>query len=159
MKKRFHLTLFLLAFCGICIGQQTISTAGGEASGTGSTVSFTIGQIAYTSVDGNDGSVSEGVQHPYEIFDIKDNLNIPGIDLELSVYPNPVRDYLLLKAKDFTSSNLAYRLYDSEGKLLESKTLSNDETYIPIDMLVPSVYYLRISENLIEVKTFKIIKY
>lgn len=44
-----------------------------------------------------------------------------GINPELSVYPNPVTDYLLLKVKYYTPGNLSYQLLDMNGKLLENK--------------------------------------
>jgi hypothetical protein len=152
---------FLIIICGtsICYSQQAVSTAGGEASGTGGTVSYTIGQVSYTTNTDNDGTVTQGVQQPYEIFDIGNAVDDYGISLELSVYPNPASDYLTLKVKNYTSGNLTYQLYDADGKLLENKEIVDAETTIQMDELSPAIYFLKVSNNDTEVKTFKIIKY
>jgi hypothetical protein len=47
--------------------QNTISSAGGNAKGSGGSASFTVGQIFYTKLSGTNGSVVQGIQQPYEI--------------------------------------------------------------------------------------------
>jgi hypothetical protein len=66
--------------------QQSTNTAGGNATGTGGTVSFSVGQINYTTNIGTGGSACQGVQQPYEIYavtsvdDAKDlNINLKTI--------------------------------------------------------------------------------
>jgi hypothetical protein len=40
--------------------------AGGEATGSGGSVSYSVGQVVYTTNTGINGSVAQGVQQPYE---------------------------------------------------------------------------------------------
>ena len=47
--------------------QESTQTSGGEATGEGGTVNYTVGQVAYDTHTGTTGSVAEGVQQPYEI--------------------------------------------------------------------------------------------
>ena len=151
---------FLIIVCGdvFCGAQQTVSTAGGEATGAGGTVSFTIGQVAYTTNTESEGTVTQGVQQPYEIFVISSIEERYGITLQLSVYPNPASTNLKLISVNCTTGNLTYQLYDANGKLLENKKLDDVETNIQMDKLAPSVYFLKVTDNNKEVKTFKIIK-
>ena len=45
--------------------QESVSTLGGEATGSGGTVSYTLGQVFYTSLTGsNNTTLTEGVQQP-----------------------------------------------------------------------------------------------
>ena len=158
MKKKIKCFLIVIC-CGVfCNAQQAISTAGGEDTGAGGTVSYTIGQVNYTTNTESEGTVSQGVQQPYEIMVISSSEDIYGINLELSVYPNPTSEYLKLKVVNYTNGNLTYQLYDVNGKLLENKEIDGVVTNIQMNMLVPSIYYLKVSANNIEVKTFKIIK-
>jgi hypothetical protein len=159
MKKKIGCLLIIACWSTLCFTQQAVSTAGGDASGTGGTLSYSVGQVAYITNTENDGTITQGVQQPYEIMVISSIEDKYVISLELSVYPNPVSDYLILKAKDNTSFNLTYRLFDTNGKLLENKKLDGPETNILMDKLAPSIYYLKVSDNDKEVKTFKIIKY
>lgn len=43
--------------------QQVVTTSGGNASGSGGSVSYTIGQIVYTTNTNSNGSVAKGVQN------------------------------------------------------------------------------------------------
>jgi hypothetical protein len=58
-----------LVACLLCAphliySQETLSASGGDATGSGGTVSYTVGQVFYTSLTGSTGTVSEGVQQP-----------------------------------------------------------------------------------------------
>jgi hypothetical protein len=150
---------FLIIICGIdlCNAQQAISTAGGECTGVGGTVSYTIGQVLYTSIINSEGTVSQGIQQPYEILLISSIEDKYGITL-VSVHPNPVSNYLKLVLVNYPNGNMTYQLYDVNGNLLEIKKLESVETNIQMDFLTPSVYFLKVTDNSKEVKTFKIIK-
>jgi len=80
------------------------------------------------------------------------------ISLELSVYPNPVNEYLMMKVVNYQSSNLTYQLFDLNGGLLENKAIVRAETIIQMDMLTPSIYFLKVIHNKEEVKMLKIVK-
>lgn len=51
--------------------QQASTASGGNASGSGGSASYSVGQTAYTVSNGN-GSVSQGVQQPFEISIVTD---------------------------------------------------------------------------------------
>jgi hypothetical protein len=144
--------------CTLCIAQQSISTSGSEATGAGGTVSYTVGQAAYSTFSANEGEISQGVQQPYEITLMPTGEDTYGINPELSIYPNPATDYLLLKVKDYTPCNFSYQLYDLNGKLLKNKKLESCETIIQVDKLSRSIYFLKVIDNETEVRTFKIVK-
>ena len=65
MKKKTVLTFVLsLGLYGVSSlhAQEAVSTAGGDAGGGGGSSSYTVGQVAYTTYTGVDGSVAQGVQ-------------------------------------------------------------------------------------------------
>lgn len=138
--------------------QETIPITGGNASGSGGSVSYTIGQTFYTTNTGSNGSVAEGVQQPYEISVIIGIEETNGINLSVSAYPNPTTDFLLLKVESEKFKDLSYQLFDLNAKLLESKKLVSNETSIVMSNLVPATYFLKVTEGNKEVKTFRIIK-
>ena len=47
--------------------QTSVNAIGGDATGSGGSVSYSVGQVVYTTNKGTNGSVVEGVQQPYEI--------------------------------------------------------------------------------------------
>lgn len=159
-NKKINLSLLFvlgLGFVGLH-AQEVITTTGGNASGSGGSVSYTIGQIVYSSNTGSNGSVSQGVQQPFEISVISGLDEGEGINLTCSAYPNPTTDFLTLKVGVIKTENLAYQLYDIGGKLLVSNKVEGNETTICMSNLVQSVYFLKLTNNNKEIKTFKIIK-
>ena len=138
--------------------QEATSATGGNASGGNGSVSYTVGQVVYTTNTNTAGTVSQGVQQPYEIFIITSIEEAKGITLQCSAYPNPTSDFLTLKVENVELSTFIFQLYDVSGKLLENKKIESNETSIFMKNLVPSNYFLKILENNKELKTFKIIK-
>ena len=141
--------------------QNAVPATGGNASGSGGTVSYSVGQVVYTTNTGTNGSVAQGVQQPFEISIVMGLEEAKGIDLMVSVYPNPTTEYVKLKVDALTSlsiQSMSYQLFDINGKLLENKALEGTETSIVMSNLVPATYFLKVTEGNKELKTFKIIK-
>jgi len=157
MKKTKTVALLLLGF-GITTAQaqQAVTATGGNASGSGGTVAYSVGQIVYTTNTGITGSVAQGVQQPYEIsiVGVEDN----SIKLELTAYPNPTTNYLTLNVGKAELSTLNFQLYDIGGKLIESRKIISITETIRMENLPSAIYFLKVNNNNKEVKTFKIIK-
>ena len=154
-KKTITSIAFLLLGLGGLHAQETIPATGGEATGTGGTASYTVGQVVYTTATGTNGSVAQGVQQPYEIF-ATTGINETSINLELSVYPNPTTNYLTLKVEE--TANLNYQLFDMQGKVIENKKVTTNTTSITMEALPTATYFLNVVKNNQVVKTFKVIK-
>lgn len=161
MKKKTGCFLVILFCSGLCIalqGQETIPVTGGNATGSGGSVSYTVGQIAYSTLYGTSGIVVQGVQQPYEISVVTAVKNTEEITLKCFVYPNPTRGItkLVFESSDF--ENLRFRLFDLNGGLLQDKKIESRETEISLENLPSSVYFLKVIKNNLEVKVFKIVK-
>ncbi|HQK70071.1 MAG TPA: T9SS type A sorting domain-containing protein [Bacteroidales bacterium] len=138
--------------------QESINASGGNASGSGGSVSFSVGQVVYQTHFSTSGSVTQGVQQPYEISVVTAIEEAKGINLSVSAYPNPATDYLILEVKDFGLSDLYFYLYDMSGILLQNQKISGSQTSIVMSNLVPATYFVKVVQDNKEVKTFKIIK-
>jgi hypothetical protein len=158
-RTKLLLIVFLLTCLGtVTVAQSTIPASGGNASGTGGSVSYTVGQTTYKSITGTNGSVSQGVQQPYEISVVTAVEDAIDINLVCSVYPNPTADFLTLKVADYESSQLTYLLYGINGNLIETKKILGFETSINMQNQSRGTYFLKISSENKDIKTFKIIK-
>ncbi len=164
MKKRF-LSILILCSCAVFCQQQIVSD-GGNAAGSGGSASYSVGQIAYTYATATTGSISQGVQQTVVISTLGIDA-FPSIKLEMSVYPNPTNNNATLKIADLTLQNLSYQLFDTTGKQILRKQISNSETSISFENLNAAIYFLQViasPENSAEaisnktIKTFKIIK-
>jgi hypothetical protein len=155
MKKIIALIIFGFSITSIQ-AQQTTASAGGDASGIGGTFSYSIGQVVYTYNYGTDLIVAQGVQQPFEISTL--GLDNYQINLVMQTYPNPTKDYLVLNVHAIDLSNIIFQLYDVNGTLIETRTIFNPIETICMVNLPSSVYFLKVTHNSKEVKSFKIIK-
>ena len=155
-------------FLSTLTAQESLNASGGNATGSGGSASYSVGQLLYQTHTGTNGSVAEGVQQPYEISTVV-GIEETAINLSLTAYPNPTADYLTLSLNEFEISNLSYQLYDVQGRLLQSKKITDNQTRIVMSNLVPSTYFIKVYavgrndrtgviQGNKEVKTFKIIK-
>lgn len=147
-----------ISFLALSCGQTAITATGGSASGSGWTVSYTIGQVTYNTFSSENNTIAQGVQQPYEISVVTAIDNTEGIILEYKVYPNPTKEFIILTITPFNDENFKYCLYDLNGVLLLEKKIGSDLTEISMDFFTPSMYILRIIKDNLEVKIFKIIK-
>jgi hypothetical protein len=156
--KRLALSILAILLCILLKAQSTIPASGGNASGGGGTVSYTVGQIVFTTNTGTNGTVSQGVQQPYEISVVTAIQNTKDIILECLAYPNPTRGQvkLVIRTNDF--ENLRFQLYDLNGVRIQDIKIEDEETEILMDRLFSSVYFLKVLSGNKEIKTFKIIK-
>jgi len=140
--------------------QQATPASGGTFNGSGGSVSYSVGQIDYTTNIGTTGTVSQGVQQPIEIY-VFTGIDVPGIDLSITAYPNPATNYLLLKVDGVMKGQYIASLVDINGKLIETKKVEDIETRFDMSNLVISTYFVKVIRSSSPqqlVKTFKIIK-
>lgn len=155
--KIYALLLFELGLASLR-AQDNVSTTGGNASGSGGTVAYSVGQVVYQTHTGANGSLAEGVQQPYEVSVVTGLNEAKGISLNVMAYPNPTNGALQLKIESEKLKDFSYQLYDSNGKLLQTKQINGNQTSIVMSNFVPATYFLKVSEGYKEVKTFIIVK-
>ena len=158
IKRIFYVLLLCSYNLHFVTGQETIPATCGTATGTGGSVTFTIGQVTYNTYTGTSGSVAQGVQQPYEISVVTAIENTEYITLECIVYPNPTEGIIRLIIKSFDDDNMRFRLFDMNGVLLQDNKIEDKETKISMENLSAAVYVLKVIKDRIEVKTFKIVK-
>jgi hypothetical protein len=159
VKSLLVATLLTFAFSLSTVSaQESINATGGDASGSGGSVSYSVGQIAYQTQTGTNGSVVQGVQQPYEIYTVTAIEEAEGINLLVSAYPNPTTDYLTLEIEGDVQTQYLVSLYDMQGKLLQNKKITSNQTTIFMGNLVPSTYFVKVIQGSQSVKEFKIIK-
>ena len=156
--SRLLTILFLIGYAFTIQAQNTIPATGGNASGIGGSVSYTVGQVSYQTFSETTGSVAQGVQQPYEISVVTAIGNTEGVVLDYKVYPNPTHGSLRLTIEPFDDGNFRFWLYDLNGILLQDKKVLSEETEISLENLNPAIYFLKILKDNREVKVFKIIK-
>ena len=159
MKQKQVQQLFVaMALCisTSVFAQESSVASGGEATGTTGTVSYSIGQVSYSSESGSGGEISQGVQQAYEIFTL--SVKKSKFEIALKVFPNPTRDILNLDVTGYQKGKLSYHLYDAQGRLVQSNLIDKLQNQINTSDLEPAIYYLHVMHSKKKIQTFKIIK-
>jgi hypothetical protein len=156
MKQIINIGILMIFYRMTFFAQQleVISSSGGFLSNSNGSISFTLGECVTNTYNSPNLILTQGFQQPFVISsDIRDLMN-PGI--EMDVFPNPVKEDIILKVKD--PRGLSYILYDMNGVILDQNDINKNETAISFENLVPAGYIIKVLRNKEEMKTFKIIK-
>ena len=154
--KRIILIAFVLLGTHSIYSQETITTSGGEATGNG-TVSYSVGQIVYTTHTGSSGTISQGVQQSIEL-SVLSNPEVTAVTLSAITYPNPTSNYVVLSLKDMSLTKLSYALYDLQAREVSKENIQQEETKIAMQILATGTYLLKVNQKNQTLKSFKIIK-
>lgn len=153
--KKLVLPACTLVFLSPCLAQSNTVSAGGEATGSSGSISYSIGQVNYINVSSGSGKISEGVQQPIEILTI--NIEELPKTFSASIFPNPASDQLIIQINSEKNQALHSMLYDVHGNLLLSDVIQGNQHSISLSGLSPGIYILKI-RNEKESITSKIIK-
>ena len=154
--KRLVFLMFWLFQINLVTAQESISSSGGDASGNGGTLSFTVGQVVYTTNSSNSGNSAQGVQHAYEIFTI--GTLESTLDMGFAVYPNPTTEGVTLTVSNWQSQDLKYLVFDLSGKLLFSGEVVESITHISLHNYPSAPYLIHIVNGAERIKSFRISK-
>lgn len=149
--------LFFLFIPIITLSQNNTVATGGTATGTNGSATFSIGQAFFLSTTTTNGTIYPGMQQPFEILTLSTS-SVPQIQLMASVYPNPTSQYINLSVQEFDLTNLQYTLVDLQGKVIVNAKVLQNITPIDLSFLAAANYFLQVTQNNQNLKTFKIIK-
>jgi hypothetical protein len=107
--NKIILTLGLIGF-GYVHAQESANTSGGNATGNGGTVAYSVGQVFFTTNTESNGNVAQGVQQIFEIYSI--GIVDTTMNISITAFPNPTSDNLTLQISKFNTEKLFYQLFD-----------------------------------------------
>lgn len=153
-----RLTFLPLALCATALhAQQAAVATGGDAAGTGGSISYSVGQPAYTTLGAAGGTVAQGVQQPYEI-SVSTGVDERAASFTLAAGPNPATDALDLAISGTVPAQLQYTLRNTAGQLITRERIASDRTRIAMNGLATGVYLLDVSGPDGLLRTFRIVK-
>jgi hypothetical protein len=156
LKKSIFLASVLFV-TQLAQSQEAIPVSASAAVGSGGSANYTVGQVFYTTHTTTAGSVSQGVQHPFELQTLS-NPALTTVNLTAVTYPNPTKDFIVLKITDRALNNLRYTLFDVNGKAIVSSSITESSTQVQMKYLAIGAYILKVSKENKSLKTFKILK-
>ena len=156
--KKILFVIYFLCSVSYINAQQAILSGENSTSSSGGSVSYAIGNIAYGVSSSVNGSIISGTQIPFEIF-IVSSIKNNEVNVDLSVFPNPDYDRLLIKVENFNNENLSFTLYNAEGKILKTEKIKESLTELNFYNIPSGIYLINIKSNNKTIKSFKIVKH
>lgn len=156
-SKPTALLVAILLSASFAQAQESANASGGDATGSGGTVAYSVGQVVYTTNTGSTGSLAQGVQQAYVILNL--GINETAMNMTLTAFPNPTAENLTLQISDYNNEKLAYQLFDMQGKLVSNGQIVAQQTFINMSSLPTATYFVYVvnQENQ-KVQSFKIVK-
>ncbi|MBV6404712.1 MAG: T9SS type A sorting domain-containing protein [Flavobacteriales bacterium] len=146
----------LCLIAGDSEAQQEAAASGGEATGPGGTVSWTIGQVADLRADGTGGTALEGVQQPFD--GLPTGTAPPPPAPSPLVWPTLARQAVHVDLRDPAVRSVRVQVLDALGRVVLEHRARQVCTTVPIDGLAAGRYLLRLTGNGRPAGTFDLIK-
>ena len=163
MKKTIYVLFIALLSISFSyaqsLSQVVVASSGATISGASNTLSFTAGE-AVTGTITNGESLEQGFW-PGAATGINLSNEDFTFEVQTTVYPNPVVDYLNLHFNEMAGQDFEVRLYDPHGRqVLDKKLLNSSENEtLNLSAYGTGIYILTIVESdSNKSKSFKIIK-
>ena len=154
--RTISLMLSFVVSISLC-AQSSINSAGAEATGQGGSLSYSVGQVVYSSSSSSAGAVSAGVQQAYEV-SVATQVSATNLNIDASVYPNPTTDFLILNVSEI-EENYTYLVTDINGKQLKTGLINNTQTSLDFSSYVTGTYFIKLAgQDNSNIKNFQVIK-
>ena len=148
--------VFVIFFAYQTKAQQVIGNSAGDIKSEYGSLSWTLGEPVIKTIKGNNYFLTQGFQQSnFIITEIEDT---PSLLYEINVYPNPVTTSLIIHIANTNISMMSYNMVNSKGSVIKSGDITTSETIIPVQDIVPSIYFIKIFYKKKQTKTFKIVK-
>ncbi|CAN5347686.1 hypothetical protein BH10BAC1_BH10BAC1_03710 [soil metagenome] len=147
--KNTLIFIALLFSSNICFSQSLIPTVVGSSGASGTSASgnidWTVGEIMTETFTGTN-IITQGFHQPW--INISTSVGTLPSVLGFDVYPNPVSDYLNVHFSGAGNLNYTFDLYDSQGRLVLSKSMEGmNSNIIEMNELSAGIYYLKIYDT------------
>lgn len=153
MNRLITIFFFSLPFCtfgqtyGLCL--QVIGATGGSGSQGNYDVSWTVGELAVTTLSSVNNKATQGFHQPDACAVVSTwNLDLEALSFE--VFPNPTASNLTIKYDDLGTYNLRLGVFDVLGNPIILSLPLNEPggTTIDTNLWPAGVYFLQIMDNL-----------
>lgn len=148
--------------CALCLlgsesgAQQAVVPAGGEGSGQGGTVSWTIGQVADLMVEGGGGTVGAGVQQPFEA--LPTTVDAERAPIGPTVWPTITNDVVHVDLGDPAARSVRMIILDEAGRPVLEQRAQQAVAEVRLAALAVGRYILHLVKDGRPVGTFDLIR-
>ncbi len=150
MKRVFLLIIasMFLAVCGfsqIANEPSVIASGGGQGKTETISISWTLGELATTTLTGGDIILTQGFQQP---FDFGTGISTKEMNWEITAYPNPVKDDISIKFEIDRPREFLIEIQDVTGRVISleqhKEIFPGDVVQLNTSSFTYGVYFLKV---------------
>jgi hypothetical protein len=136
--------VFILVLCSTYSNAQFATLAGGgEGSGPGGTVSFSVGQLVVESTEDSEGSISPGVQQTYESNVVY--VNEALFQNNVVVFPNPATHFIQVDLEKAFNGTL--KVYDMNARIVLEQRVNEITKIIDVQSWSAGTYLIILADE------------
>ncbi len=154
MRFSLFVVLVWIQFPLFSYSQSSIVSSGDDFDSEDGSLSFSLGLVGINYVESEDLSVSEGIQHTYELVPNGDSKS----PIDVLIYPNPTVDIIYLEFIDEDITDMYYEVRDMVGRILLSEPVKLPKLSFSMEPYAEGTYILNVIKYNKNVTGFKIIK-
>ena len=143
------LALFPFIAWGQSLSPTVIATAGDYFDNGNVSISFTVGEVAVTTLEAGDVILTQGFQQPFEL-DVT-AVNDQEISWSVKTYPNPVKDQLHIKFTLEKTDDFTVVVMDLTGKKVLIKKYNQVNTGevkdLSFENYAPGIYLISVTSK------------
>lgn len=159
LSKTLLLCMWLLLIFMIpysLFSQQVVSAAGTVFESETTSISWTLGETAIETLSTENSTLTQGFHQPtLTIVSVKEWAKL---DFNIQAFPNPTRDFLMIRLDEMPCENMEFRMYNMNGQMVEQGKISELHTRISFENQRAAYYMVQILRHNQAIKTFKIHK-
>lgn len=150
MKRNFILVLAALffavsGFSQIAIEPSIIASGGGYGETETMGISWTLGELATSTLTGGDMILTQGFQQP---FDFGTGISTKEMNWEITAYPNPVKDELFVRFDIERTREFWIEIQDVTGREISleqhKEVFPGDVVQLNTSSFTYGVYFLKV---------------
>ena len=158
---KYTLIFFLLLFTATtAVGQNLRSYVIGSFSAatehTDGAVYISVGEPLNTEIEEDGTMIAQGFLQVTILG--KTVATDEALDFDLTVYPNPVSQYLNIELEEVPDKSTEYIIYDQSGRLISSAPLTEIVTQVDFKTQISGIYFLQLRTSDKQSKVVKIHK-
>lgn len=136
--------------------QQVVSSGGNFHESDHLSISWTLGEPVTETFQSGNLILTQGFQQPtLRVSTIAEQLDA---GFRVNAFPNPTKGLLNISTNIPEAQQLAYRIYDLQGRVVLTGSLHGKQTPVYVEEFLPGTYFMRIIRDYEVVKVFKVVK-
>jgi hypothetical protein len=162
LKKQIVILMFVITGATAAAAQSlsptVLSSSGGSGSADNVSLSWTAGELITQNFSSDTLLLTQGFQQgKITVTTAVNELN--GLNMDVKVYPNPVRNVLNVNFQGMIDQTVRLKLMNLKGKVVMSREIHDPSSIsrLNINEATPGAYMLEVNVNG-KSKTFKIVK-